>query len=76
MRRRLSPMRPREVMAILERVGWYVDHTTGGHYIMRHPDKHGLVPIPYHGHRDLKVGLLRSIIRQAGMTLEEFLSEV
>ena len=73
MRRRLPPMRAREVIAILERAGWYIDHITGSHYIMRHPDKPGRAPVPYHGNRDIKIPVLRSIIRQAGMTVEEFL---
>lgn len=30
------------------------------------------VTVPVHGGRDLKPGTLRSIIRQAGFTLEEF----
>jgi predicted RNA binding protein YcfA (HicA-like mRNA interferase family) len=68
-------MRAREVIAILERAGWYRDHTTGSHYIMRHLDKPGVVPVPYHGNRDIKVGVLRSIIRQAGMTVAEFLAQ-
>lgn len=74
MRRRLPPMKARQVIGILGRAGWYTDHTTGSHYIMRHPDKPGAVPVPYHGNRDIKVGVLRSIIRQAGMTVDEFLA--
>ncbi len=74
MRRRLPPMKAREVITILRRAGWYIDHITGSHYIMRHPARTGVVPVPYHGNRDVKIGVLRSIIRQAGMTVEEFLS--
>ena len=74
MRQRLPPMKAREVIAILAKAGWYVDHATGGHHILRHANKPGVVPVPYHGNRDIKVGVLRSIIRQAGMTVEEFLA--
>ena len=73
MRQRLPPMTAREVIAALRKAGWTVDRTTGSHYIMRHPDKAGRFPVPYHGNRDIKVAVLRSIIRQAGMTVEEFL---
>ena len=66
-------MKAREVIAILRRFGWYQDRTTGSHYMMRHPEKPGTVPVPYHGNRDIKIGVLRSIIRQAGMSVEEFL---
>ena len=74
MRRRLPPMKAREVIGVLRRAGWHIDHTTGSHYIMRHQDKPGAVPVPYHGNADIKIGVLRSIIRQAGMSVEEFLS--
>jgi predicted RNA binding protein YcfA (HicA-like mRNA interferase family) len=67
-------MKVREVITILERAGWHRDHTTGSHYLMRHPDKPRLVPVPFHGDRDIKIGVLRSIIRQAGMTVDEFLA--
>jgi predicted RNA binding protein YcfA (HicA-like mRNA interferase family) len=30
------------------------------------------VTVPVHSNRDLKAGTLRSIIRQAGLTIEEF----
>jgi predicted RNA binding protein YcfA (HicA-like mRNA interferase family) len=32
------------------------------------------VTVPFHGGRDVKLGTLRNIIRQAGMTVEEFRS--
>ena len=67
-------MKAREVIGILRRAGWYIDHTTGSHYIMRHRERPGPVPVPYHGNADIKIGVLRSIIRQAGMTVEEFLN--
>jgi predicted RNA binding protein YcfA (HicA-like mRNA interferase family) len=70
---RLPSLKPREVIRILERAGYYIDHTSGGHYIMRHPDRPGRIPVPYHGGRDIKRGTLRSIISQSGLTVEEFL---
>ena len=32
-----------------------------------------MVVVPFHGGKDLKPGTLRSIIRQAGLTVDEFL---
>jgi predicted RNA binding protein YcfA (HicA-like mRNA interferase family) len=59
-------------MRALERAGFFHHHTRGSHYHFKHPDRPRLVPVPYHA-RDIKRGLLRTIIRQAGMTVEEFL---
>lgn len=70
---RLPALKPKEVIAILEKAGYYIDHTTGGHYIMRHPDYAHRIPVPYHA-KDTKKGVLRSIIRQSGLSKEEFLA--
>ena len=70
---KLPALKAAEVIRMLERGGYYVDHTTGSHYIMRHPQRPGRITVPYHGGRDIKRGVLRSIIKQSGFTEEEFL---
>jgi len=69
---RLSPLKPDEVIRKLEKAGFRIDHVTGSHYILRHADGRRVV-VPYHAGRDVKRGVLRAIIRQAGLTVEEFL---
>ena len=70
---RLPALTPRKVIAALKRAGFFVHHQTGSHRLLKHPDNPRLrVTVPYHN-KDLKLGTLRSIIRQAGMTPEEFL---
>jgi len=50
-----------------------VDRIVGSHHILAHPlDASRVVTVPCHAARDLKPGTLRAIIRQAGMTVEEF----
>ena len=70
---RMPALKPGEVISILEKAGYDIDHTTGSHYIMRHPDHPQRISVPYHA-RDIKRGVLRSIIKQSGLTQEEFLS--
>lgn len=67
----IPAMRPGEVIAMLRRAGYAVDHQTGSHVILH---KRGCVPItvPQHN-RDLKKGTLHQIIRNAGLTVEGFL---
>jgi predicted RNA binding protein YcfA (HicA-like mRNA interferase family) len=60
-------------MRALERAGFLLHHTRGSHYYYKHPDTPGLVTVPFHG-RDLKRAVVMSIIKQAGMTVEEFLA--
>ncbi|HOB97112.1 MAG TPA: type II toxin-antitoxin system HicA family toxin [Verrucomicrobiota bacterium] len=51
------------------RLGYAVDHQTGSHIILRNSAGRRLT-IP--NHRELAKGTLRAIIREAGMTSEEF----
>jgi predicted RNA binding protein YcfA (HicA-like mRNA interferase family) len=69
---RLPALKPRQVIRALERAGFFVHHVSGGHYALRHRRKLDLrVTIAYHN-RDLHPKTLRAIIRQAGMTVDEF----
>lgn len=67
----LPALKAREVISALRALGFEVDHVTGSHYILRHPDGRRAV-VPYNGNRDIKRGVLKSILRQAGITVEEF----
>jgi predicted RNA binding protein YcfA (HicA-like mRNA interferase family) len=69
---RLPALRPKDIFRILHRAGFYLHHTTGSHYVLKHPVKPGLrVTLPWHN-KDLKRGTLESIIEQAGYTIDEF----
>jgi predicted RNA binding protein YcfA (HicA-like mRNA interferase family) len=73
MSRRLPTLAPRKVIQALERGGFFVHHTTGSHYALRHPaDPTIRVTVPLHT-RDLKRGTLHSIIKQARIAVGEFL---
>ncbi|OFW33903.1 MAG: hypothetical protein A3J28_18565 [Acidobacteria bacterium RIFCSPLOWO2_12_FULL_60_22] len=69
---RLPSVKPRPVLKALERAGFFVHHITGSHYILKHPEKPTLrVTLPYHS-KDLKRGTLQAMLKQAGLTAEEF----
>lgn len=70
---RLPACKPAAVIRALERAGLYLDHSTGSHRYFRHPRRPGLVTVPFHN-RDLKRGTLLAILKQAGLTREEFLA--
>lgn len=60
-----------EVCKILKRVGYEIDHQTGSHIILRNkilPYRRITVP----NHKTIAKGTLRSIIREAGLSVEEF----
>jgi predicted RNA binding protein YcfA (HicA-like mRNA interferase family) len=57
------------VIRALKRSGFILHHTTGSHYFLK---KERLrVSVPYHN-KDLKPGTIASIIREAGLSVEEF----
>ena len=60
----------KQAVKIFEKYGYVLDHQTGSHQILWHPEKNTL-SIP--NHRELAPSLLRSLIRQAEMTVDEFL---
>jgi predicted RNA binding protein YcfA (HicA-like mRNA interferase family) len=73
MSQRLPALKPADVLRALQRTGFFVHHTKGSHYFLKHPDKPQLrVTVPLHG-GDLKRRTLMSIIDQAGLSVEEFL---
>lgn len=68
----LPSFTPREVLEILFRAGFTKVRTSGSHIRLRKDNRY--VTIPFHAQRSLPTGTLRSIIRQAGMTSDTFLS--
>jgi predicted RNA binding protein YcfA (HicA-like mRNA interferase family) len=53
------------------RIRYEVDHQTGGHIILRQRDPpHRRLSVP--NHKELAKGTLRALIREAGLTVEEF----
>lgn len=72
MSKRLPALTPKDVFRVLQREGFYLHHTTGSNYYLKHPAKPGIrVTLPWHN-KDLKRGTLVSIIDQAGYTAAEF----
>lgn len=61
-------MHSREVIRLLERDSWYEVAHEGSHKQFKHPTKRGRVTVP-HPERDIPVGTLKSIEKQAGIKL-------
>jgi len=67
----LPSVKPDRLLKALERAGFFVHHVSGSHYVLKHPARpHVRVVVPHHG-GDVKRGVLRSILRQAELTVEE-----
>lgn len=70
----LPVLKPKEVLRALLRAGFEIHHQAGSHVQLRHPGKpHLRVTIPRHDRFDLPSPVLKSVLRQAELTVEEFL---
>lgn len=68
---RLPALKPRQVIKVLEGAGFVFIRQKGSHRIYV-KDNIGIT-IPYHN-KDLRKGTLKHIIKQSGLTLNEFLN--
>ncbi|MGD8623769.1 MAG: type II toxin-antitoxin system HicA family toxin [Anaerolineae bacterium] len=68
---KLPTLKAREVVSALKRAGFYEARQRGSHLQLKRGNL--LVTVPMHS-GDLNPGTLRSIIRQARMTVDEFLA--
>lgn len=59
-------MTSHEVIQRLARDGWREVRSKGSHRQFKHPVKPGLVTVP-HPKRDLPIGTVKSIFKQAGL---------
>lgn len=61
-------MKSREIIKILEDDGWMLKRINGSHYIFKHPEKLGTIPVP-HPKKDIPIGTERNILKQAGLLI-------
>ena len=70
---KLPIVKPKRVIAALQRANFFIDHQTGSHARLIHQTQlHRRVTVPMHN-KDLKKGTLKSILRQAELSVEEFI---
>lgn len=61
-------MNSRDTIRKLEADGWRLKRVTGSHHHFSHSENPGIVTVP-HPVKDIKIGTLKSIERQAGVRL-------
>jgi predicted RNA binding protein YcfA (HicA-like mRNA interferase family) len=69
---KVPALKPREVAAILERLGFVQARQRGAHRQYRHPDGR-CTTVPSHLGRDISPILLRQIAKDIGLSVEELL---
>lgn len=70
---RLTPLKPAEVIRILNHLGFEQIRQKGSHIYFRHPDGRSTV-VPFHKGEDLSKGLLSEILKDIELPWEEFIA--
>lgn len=69
---KLPVLTSKQIIKVLQKKGFALDHITGSHYIFYHPLYKRRVVVPYHI-KDLPKGTLLSILKQAGLDREDMI---
>jgi len=67
---RLPRLKGKELVRALERAGFTVDRTRGSHVFLRHPDGR-TTTVPIHSGETIGPGLLRAILRDVELSVDE-----
>ena len=59
-----------EAIKIFKKLGFYEARQKGSHVVLRRENKGCVIPL----HKELALGTLRSAIKQAGITADEFIA--
>lgn len=58
----------KELARLVEQKGWRLLRVNGSHHIYGRPDSIVRLSIPIHANRPLRLGLLKHLLKQAGLT--------
>ncbi len=64
----------RKAVRVFEKLGWQIVRQRGSHIIMVKEGEIATLSVP--DHKEIAKGTLRSLIRTAGITVDEFVSEL
>ncbi|MCX6809801.1 MAG: type II toxin-antitoxin system HicA family toxin [Candidatus Berkelbacteria bacterium] len=67
---KLPVLTPKELIKVLKKFGFELDHTTGSHRIFRNPKTGKRAVIPFHL-KSLPKGTFLSILREAGLKKDD-----
>ena len=68
---RLTPAKADEVIQVLEKLGFARIRQSGSHAVYRHTDGRWTT-VPVHRGKDLGRGILRKMLKDVGLSTEEF----
>jgi len=69
---KLSALSGKEICQILSRHNFIEVRRRGSHIVMQRKTSEGTTTVPVPDHKEIRIGTLRSIIRQSGLPKNEF----
>ncbi|MBW4509961.1 MAG: type II toxin-antitoxin system HicA family toxin [Scytonematopsis contorta HA4267-MV1] len=63
----MNSMSGKELAKLLERNGWVLLRVKGSHHVYVKSGNPSKISVPIHGNKDLKIGLLRNLLKTAGL---------
>lgn len=69
---KLPVIKARELIRVLNKLGFYKHHQVGSHAQFKHPDDRRIT-IPVHLSKDINKKTLKGIISDLDLTIEEFI---
>ena len=73
---RMPRISSKEAIRALERLGFDQVRQTGSHVVMKQETEDGEIGCVVPLHRELKIGTLNSILKQAQLSIEEFIDSL
>ncbi|HTR38352.1 MAG TPA: type II toxin-antitoxin system HicA family toxin [Bryobacteraceae bacterium] len=70
---KLPSLTARKVVRALKRAGFVEDRQRGSHLVLMHPETKARTVVPVHRGRTIKEPLLRAIVRDANLSIDEFI---
>ena len=63
----------KQLCKIVERKGWKLNRITGSHHIYENSENNQILSILVHRNRDLKIGMLRALMKVAELSEHDLL---
>ena len=57
----------KKLCKILEDNGWTLVHISGSHHVYIKDGEEARIVVPVHGNKEIKIGLLKAILKTAGL---------
>ncbi len=57
----------KKLCKILEENGWVLNRISGSHHVYTKQNEEARIVVPVHGNKEIKIGLLKAILKTAGL---------